>query len=69
MNTISFEVNNQRTLELIQREHDGKTLIVVKDRSGDHEPIQDEEAFIDPGDFVMLINYYRHCKRTGKEIL
>lgn len=57
MNTISFEVNNQRKMKLVQRQH------------GDHESIPDEEAFISPGDFVMLINYYRACRREGKPIL
>ena len=69
MNTISFEINNQRTMQLVQRTHDGSTLLVLKDRKGNHESIPDAEAFISPGDFVMLVNYYRECKRTGKPIL
>lgn len=69
MNTISFEINNQRTMQLVQRTHDGSTLIIIKDRKDHHEPIPDAEAFISPGDFVMLVNYYRECKRTGKPIL
>jgi len=69
MNTLSFEVNNQRRMNLIQRKHDGRTLIVIEDKNGDHESIDDLEAFIDPGDFVMLINYYRMCKRERKPIL
>lgn len=69
MNTISFEVNNQRKMKLMQRQHDGATLLVIEDQHGDHESIPDEEAFISPGDFVMLINYYRACRREGKPIL
>ena len=69
MNTISFEVNNQRKMKLVQRQHDGATLLVIEDQHGDHERIPDEEAFISPGDFVMLINYYRACRREGKPIL
>ena len=69
MNTISFEVNNQRKMKLVQRQHDGATLLVIEDQHGDHESITDEEAFISPGDFVMLINYYRACRREGKPIL
>ena len=61
MNTISFEVNNQRKMKLVQRQHDGATLLVIE--------YQHEEAFISPGDFVMLINYYRACRREGKPIL
>lgn len=62
INTISFNTNNQRTMQLIQRQHDGSTLIVVKDARGYGEPINDNEAFISAGDFVMLINYYRYIK-------
>ena len=36
MNTISFDVNNDRTMKLIQREHDGATLIVIVDAAGNH---------------------------------
>ena len=68
MNTISFEFNNQRKMKLIQRDHDGKTLLVIEDQNGNHESIDDAEAFIDPGEFVMLINYYRNQKREGLPI-
>ena len=68
INTISFEVNNQRTMKLIQRQHDGQTLLVIENPDGTHESIGDEEAFISPGDFVMLIDYYRACKREHKPI-
>lgn len=47
-----------------------RTIIPSEDlEEGDHESIPDEEAFISPGDFVMLINYYRACRREGKPIL
>ena len=69
VNTISFNVNNQRTLKLVQRQHDGRTLIITEAPDGTHESIDDTEAFISPGDFVMLINYYRKCKRENKPIL
>lgn len=62
VNTISFDVNNQRTMKLVQRQHDGTTLIIVEDASGNHESINDNEALISPGDFVMLINYFRYIK-------
>lgn len=62
VNTISFDVNNQRTMKLVQRQHDGTTLIMVEDASGNHESINDNEALISPGDFVMLINYFRYVK-------
>lgn len=62
VNTISFDVNNQRTMKLVQRQHDGTTLIIVEDTSGNHESINDNEAIVSPGDFVMLINYFRYIK-------
>lgn len=62
MNTLSFDVNNGRKMELIQRQHDGKILIHVEDGNGNAEVIPDHEAFIDPGEMVMLINYFRNCK-------
>lgn len=68
-NTISFDVNNQRTMKLVQRQHDGKTLLMIEGPDGTHESIDDTEAFISPGDFVMLINYYRTCKRENKPII
>lgn len=68
MNTISFDVINGRTMKLIQRQHDGKTLLVIEDPNGTNESINDDEAFISPTDFVMLVNYYRACKREHKPI-
>lgn len=63
-NTISFDVNNQRKMKLIQRQHDGVTLIMVENAGGGSEcNIPDNEAFISAGDFVMLVNYYRFVKR------
>jgi hypothetical protein len=66
MNTLSFNINNGRTLKLIQRENDGKTLIHIEDQNGNMESIPDNEAFISADDMVMLVNYFRNCK-TGKE--
>ena len=68
-NVISFEVNNQRKLKLIQHQHDGNTLIVIEGADGVEESINDSEAFISPGDFVMLINHYRNCKRQNRPIV
>jgi len=65
MNTISFNINNGRTLELVQRRHDGDILIICKDLKGYHESIPDNEAFISNGDMVMLINYYRYIKSNN----
>lgn len=63
MNVLSYEINNGRKLELVQREHDGAVLIVNKDSNSQHESIPDNEAFISASDMVMLIDYYRYIKR------
>lgn len=58
-NVIGFDVNNGEKMELIQREHDGSCLIVIKDEKGkDKCLLSDKEAFIPNGDMVMLLNYY-----------
>lgn len=56
MNKLVFEVNNGRKLELVQREDNGTTLICSLDAP-------DNEAYINAGDFVQLINLYRYYKR------
>ena len=61
MNKISFDINNNEKIELVQREHDGKVLISYSDKEIENP---DNLAFISPGDFVMLINYYRYIKRN-----
>lgn len=63
MAATSFDVNNQRRIELVQTKHDGDVLMTVFD--GDDY----EEYTIDPGDFVMLLNHYCFCKHTGADIV
>lgn len=60
MKTISFEVNNGGTLKVTQRMHNGCVLI-----SNEAHDIPDNEALISPGDFVMLLNFYRYIKRNN----
>ena len=65
MNKLSYNVNNGRTLEILQRKHDGTALIITRDADGkDEANIPDNEAFISNGDMVMLINFYRYIKRN-----
>lgn len=64
MSKLSYEINNGRTLELVQRQHNGSVLIVKTDASGNHESIPDNEAFIPAGDMVMLINFYQYIKQN-----
>lgn len=56
--TISFEVNNGKTLSITQRMHNGTVLLWTSDHD-----THDEESYIAPGDFVMLLNFYRYVKR------
>lgn len=51
---LTYEVNNGRQLELIQRGHDGTVLIADDSIS--------KTEFIPAGDMVMLINLYRYIK-------
>lgn len=46
IHAISFDVNNQRTMKLVQRQHNGTTLIMVEDASGNCESINDKENVI-----------------------
>ena len=68
-NVITFEVNNGRKLQFIQREHDGETEIVTFDACGERENFNGEATVISPGEFVLLVDYFRQCKREGREIL
>lgn len=61
---ISFEVNNGGTLALKQEKHDGAVNANVLFPDGDFR-----EFAISPGDFVMLMNYYRYQKERGEPIL
>lgn len=60
---LTYNINNGGILELIQRGHDGKVLISDSNRLDDaFKPI--EELIIDPGEMVMLINYFRYVKEN-----
>ena len=61
---LTFDINNQRTLSMTQSQHDGK----IKVTTGT-EAKTDSEYYISPGDMVMLLNYYRVQKESGKELL
>ena len=59
---ISVDINNGRIMELTQNEHDG--FITLSCGNGEHK---DYSAKIDPGELVMLMNYYRNCKDGSEE--
>lgn len=54
---MKFNVNNKRTLTIEQAAADGKIIVTTKS-----ENKTDEVYSITPGDFVMLINLYKHTK-------
>ena len=65
MQKLTYNINNGRTMELVQRQHDGTALIITRDEHGEDEAnIRDSEAFISAGDMVMLIDFYRYIKRN-----
>lgn len=68
MGFLSFEVNNQRRLELDQTKHDGEVKLYTYDPAGVAEATI-EATIIPPGDFVMLINHYRNCMRCNHPIV
>lgn len=53
---IMFNVNNGGTLALQQSDTDKPVKVFSSN---------DESFEIDPGEFVMLLNYYRHIKRNN----
>ena len=61
---ITFDVNNEGLMKLTQLEHDG-TVKLTTVRRGSHN----EQYIISPGDFVMLMNYYRQQKQSNKPIM
>lgn len=55
---LTYSVNNGKTMELIQRGHDGTVLI------SDGFTDEETENYIKPGEMVMLINYFRYVKEN-----
>lgn len=62
---MEFEVNNQRKIELEQTNPDG--LVHVTTWSAEQGGIREVESEYDisPGDFVMMLNWYRYQKENG----
>lgn len=58
-------VNNQRRIQLLQEETDGNTKVKTFDSNGDLESYYE----ISPGDFTMILNYYRVHNENGKEMM
>lgn len=66
---MEFEINNQRKIQLEQAESDGAVTVTVWDaeRNGIREV--EDECKISPGDFVMMLNWYRCQKESGNQDL
>ena len=64
MNKLSYNVNNGRTLEIVQEERDGEVTIIHRDANGQDEANRrDKLDYIPAGDMVMLVNFYNYVKR------
>lgn len=67
---IILEVNNARTIFCIQGHPDGpirvRTLGAPRDALDTRS--RESEYEIDPGDFVTMLNWYRHLKEQGQPI-
>ncbi len=59
--SLSYNINNGGTLELVQRGHDGTVLIMDSNRNTDPD---EKNNYIPAGDMVMLINFYRYIKNN-----
>lgn len=64
-NLMEFEINNQRKIQLTQTEPDGAVTVTTweAERNGVREV--ESEYQISPGDFVMMLNWYRYQKENG----
>lgn len=62
---MRFEVNNGRRIEVFQARDDGQVYVTTYDSKGEKE----SSDIISPGDFVMMLNWYRYQKETGNENL
>ena len=59
---ISFDINNNQTIEVEQTKHNGSLLVVTKDSKGKE---QTNTLNISNGDFITMLNWYRYQKEKG----
>lgn len=59
-NTLTFKVNNNRLLNLVQNELDGTVHVNTYDKEDGYI----NKCNIPSGDMVMLINLYRYIKEN-----
>lgn len=58
---MKFKVNNGRTIEVFQAREDGPVYVTTYDSKSGKE----SSEIISPGDFVMMLNWYRYQKENG----
>lgn len=62
---MEFEINNQRKIELEQSNPDGLVHVITWSAERDGIREVENEYDINPGDFVMMLNWYRYQKGNG----
>lgn len=62
---LTFEVNNQRKVQLEQADHDGAVTVTIWEAEKYGVRGVENEYMISPGDFVMMLNWYRYQKENG----
>lgn len=60
-NTLSFKVNNNGIMNMIQHEIDGKVIVKRLEKDKSYKTI----TTIPAGDMVMLINMYKYIKENN----
>ena len=60
-NTLSFKINNNGILNMIQHEIDGKVIVKRLEKDKGYKTI----TTIPAGDMVMLINMYKYIKENN----
>ena len=69
MKVLKFDINNNGSMILWQNNSDGDVFVETYDNpNGDGKRHRRDLFKISPGDFVMLMNYYRAQKESGKPI-
>lgn len=59
-NTLSFKINNNGIMNMIQHELDGKVVVKRLEKDRGYKTI----TTIPAGDMVMLVNLYKHIKEN-----
>ena len=62
---MEFEINNQRKIQLTQTEPDGAVTVTTWEAEQNGVREVESEYQISPGDFVMMLNWYRYQKENG----